>query len=117
MDSANRKKKEFTIEKAKPKKKLEVETGYTPVEDKRTFIMDQGDIKNLQYQELEAVSKANFDNKGPVSTQIWYDQLRGTDDGRFSSPSEFQKYDHNFVKNKTNKENQLLKDRILKSAR
>ena len=33
--------------------------------------------------EREVLKDSNFDNAGAVDPQIWYDQLRESDDGRF----------------------------------
>ena len=33
--------------------------------------------------EREVLMAANFDNAGVIPTQIWYDQLRESDDGRY----------------------------------
>ena len=38
--------------------------------------------------EREALKNANFDNAGAVPAQVWYDQLRETDDGRFLHKNE-----------------------------
>ena len=54
-----------------------------PIKDIRRCILDQGDIHNQKMVEREALVAANFDNGGAVPEQVWYDQLRETDDGRF----------------------------------
>lgn len=37
--------------------------------------------------EREALMSANFDNGGAIPAQVWYDQLRESDDGRFCHKS------------------------------
>ena len=50
----------------------------------RVSIMHMGDAYNKRKIEREALSKAMADYKGIIPQQMWYDSLRGTDDGRFS---------------------------------
>ena len=51
---------------------------------KRVCLFHQGDIYNERKLEREALFKATIDTKQNIPTQIWYDSLRDTDDGRFS---------------------------------
>mmetsp|Transcript_23578 Transcript_23578/g.36270 ORF Transcript_23578/g.36270 Transcript_23578/m.36270 type:complete len:147 (+) Transcript_23578:810-1250(+) len=51
----------------------------------RTSIINQGEIFNQRNLEKEAIRAATFDAKQSIPTQIWYDSLRETDDGRFSA--------------------------------
>jgi len=57
---------------------------------KRTSIINQGDIYNQRNIEKEAIRAATFDTKQSIPTQIWYDSLRETDDGRFSASEVFR---------------------------
>ena len=50
----------------------------------RTLIIDQGDIYNQRRLKKEVLSSSMYDqNDNNIPTQIWYDSLRETDDGRF----------------------------------
>lgn len=50
----------------------------------RTLIIDQGDIYNQRRLKKEVLSSSMYDqNDNNIPTQVWYDSLRDTDDGRF----------------------------------
>lgn len=44
--------------------------------NKRTCIINQGEIYIQKQTERQAAHLSNFDNKSRISTQLWYDQLR-----------------------------------------
>ena len=49
--------------------------------------MNQGDIYNEKKLEREVLKEATFDRVRNIPPQVWYDQLRGSDDGRYSQIS------------------------------
>ena len=51
----------------------------------RTSIIYNGEAQNQRKLEREALRSALFDSTAAVPAQVWYDSLRETDDGRFSS--------------------------------
>lgn len=52
--------------------------------DQRQSIIHQGDVYIQRKNQKEALRLADFDSKQMMPQQIWYDQLRGSDDGSFS---------------------------------
>ena len=51
----------------------------------RSSVINNGESHNQHMQERVAIKNAIIDNSCVIPTQIWYDSLRETDDGRFSS--------------------------------
>jgi hypothetical protein len=54
--------------------------------------------------EREALKNANIDNVGVIPPQIWYDQLRESDDGRFMHQN--GEYQRKRIRN-TNSQNKI----------
>ena len=52
---------------------------------KRKSIICQGDVYNERITKRQALQTAGLDNRRMVPLQCWYDSLRESDDGRFSS--------------------------------
>jgi len=52
----------------------------------RQSIINQGDIYNQRMNKKEALRLARFDD-GILPDQIWYDTLRGNDDGAYAKVS------------------------------
>lgn len=50
----------------------------------RKSIIHQGEAHVQKMNERRILELATFDNRDRLPTQIWYDQLRDTDDGSFS---------------------------------
>jgi hypothetical protein len=51
----------------------------------RSSIINQGDVYNERITKREALKIAGMDNRRVVPVQGWYDSLRETDDGRYTS--------------------------------
>jgi hypothetical protein len=51
----------------------------------RQSIINQGDVYIQRMNTKEAMRLANWDNQRRIPEQIWYDSLRGEDNGQFST--------------------------------
>ena len=52
--------------------------------ENRQSIINQGDVFIQKRNQKEALRLASFDTKRSIPEQIWYDSLRGSDDGSFT---------------------------------
>ena len=83
-------------------------------EDKHSIIY-QGDIFNQRRQMFEALRRANFDNNTTVNEQIWYDSLRGSDDGMYST--NYAGNDQlDYVDKRPNSRQSVVRNTVLKQA-
>lgn len=66
---------------------------------KRTLLIDQGDIFAYRQLQREILKNSSNDTEEKrISTQVWYDSLRGTDDGNYVKIVEEDDYNPIIIK-------------------